>query len=217
MSEHIEALKQLAYALECFLDSGLESEGSGNADDPHAGMYPNDLDGKSVEPGGEIHNAVCSLQPFYGGKLPAPEARNAWRDLQSACRHESDPYARQNLAHNHAGKLQAWAKGEMKQPEPDWPDNSPEAAHSPDFRSVRWYGAKYAFTPTQAACVNVLWENWTRGTPEVGEMTILGDQRVDSAQTRLSQVFGKGKHPAWGTMIVPGTTRGTFRLAESDR
>lgn len=86
-------------------------------------------------------------------------------------------------------------------------------AHSDDFRSVNWYGTQYTFTSTQAACLKVLWENWERGTSEVGEQTILGDRRVDSPQSRLSHVFEKGKHSAWGRMIVPGSTKGTFRLA----
>ncbi len=90
-----------------------------------------------------------------------------------------------------------------------------ETLHSPDFRSVNWFGRKYTFTGTQAACVKLLWENWEQGTPELAEPTIL-----DSAGTsgdRLRDVFDKGKHDAWGTMIVPGTRKGTFRLAEPDR
>ena len=45
---------------------------------------------------------------------------------------------------------------------------APNAVHSPDFRSVEWFGTSYTFSTSQAACVEVLWENWDRRTPEVG-------------------------------------------------
>lgn len=89
-----------------------------------------------------------------------------------------------------------------------------DVAHSSDFRSVNWFGSTYTFTSIQAACVSVLWENWDRGTPEVSEHTILEDSRVESSQNRLSHLFEKGKHPAWGRLIVPGSTKGTFRLGD---
>jgi hypothetical protein len=72
----------------------------------------------------------------------------------------------------------------------------------------------YTFTPTQAACVKVLLEHYKNGVPEVGESTILTNEWVDSSQTRLASVFDNGKHAAWGTMIKPGSTKGTVRLAK---
>ena len=104
------------------------------------------------------------------------------------------------------------------------PDHQPEGdaeaakltsdvAHSPDFRSVLWDEKPHTFTALQAACVKVLWENWNQGTPEVGEQTIL--ELADTTQKRLSKVFDDGKHSAWGTMIVPGASKGTFRLSEA--
>src|SRR5262249_5121252 len=86
--------------------------------------------------------------------------------------------------------------------------------HSPDFRSVHWAGKPYEFTPLQARCVQVLWESWERGVPPVGEQTIL--ERADSESRRLRDVFDKGEHPAWDTMIVPGGTKGSFRLADPE-
>jgi hypothetical protein len=88
----------------------------------------------------------------------------------------------------------------------------PTARHSADFRDVHWYGAVYYFTPTQAACVKVLWEEWERGTPELGQETILEHPTVEAESKRLSDVF-KG-HDAWGKLIVPGHTAGAYRLAE---
>jgi hypothetical protein len=95
---------------------------------------------------------------------------------------------------------------------------SPEGCtHSSDFRSVCWFGAAYVFTPGQAAVVKVLWEQWERGTPDIGEAAILEEAEVQSR--RLMDLFRQrvnGKlvpHPAWGAMIQMGATKGTFRLA----
>jgi hypothetical protein len=87
---------------------------------------------------------------------------------------------------------------------------SPPARHSPDFRSVLWFGQYYSFTTGQAACVQIMWNAWEQGTPEMAQQRILGDAGLDSAC--LLYVF-KG-HAAWGTMIVHGGTKGAFRLQE---
>jgi len=100
-------------------------------------------------------------------------------------------------------------------PQPVDPEDAGEtdtAAHSDDFRSVNWFGTPHGFTPTQAACVKILWKHWEQNTPDVGQDTIL--EAVESAQGRLDYVFKNGKHPAWGTMIVKGSTKGAFRLAK---
>jgi hypothetical protein len=90
--------------------------------------------------------------------------------------------------------------------------NSPQsnANHSLDFRSVNWFGTMHSFTPNQAAVVKVLWESWKQGTPDVGDNALL--EAAESDSTRISVLFLK--HPAWRTMIVPGQTKGTRRLAE---
>jgi hypothetical protein len=80
--------------------------------------------------------------------------------------------------------------------------------HSPDFRSVLWYGRDYQFTKSQAACVKVLWEEWKNKTPEMDQQTVL--ELADSSSNRLIDVFRD--HPAWGTMIVSGKTKGSYRL-----
>lgn len=87
------------------------------------------------------------------------------------------------------------------------------AAYSVDCRCVNWYGTVHTFTPTQAACVKVLIDHYKKGIPEVGEDGILESSWVDSSQKRLASVFDNGKHPAWGTVIVPGSKKGMFRLA----
>lgn len=91
----------------------------------------------------------------------------------------------------------------------------PNKRHSADFRSVHWHGTDYSFTALQAACVKELWGAMENGTPEVGMGTIL--EITDSATSRLVDIFRGSdpnkRHPAWGTLIVDGTTKGTKRLA----
>lgn len=81
-------------------------------------------------------------------------------------------------------------------------------AHSIDFRSVNWYGQEFEFTTTQAACMRLLWSAWESGSPEIGQDTIL--ETAGSDQRRLDSVFKDNS--AWGTLIVPGKTKGAFRL-----
>lgn len=83
-------------------------------------------------------------------------------------------------------------------------------SHSPDFRSVNWFGATYEFTPMEAACVKVLWEAWEQGSPVIGDSTIL--ELAESNAERLGLVFRDNQ--AWGAMIVEGSTKGTHRLAD---
>jgi hypothetical protein len=89
------------------------------------------------------------------------------------------------------------------------PHDAGDVAHGVDFRCVRWFGAEHTFTGTQAACVKILWEHWEQGTPAVGEQTIL--EAADSSSGQLRDVFDKGSHSAWGTMIVEAR-KGAFRL-----
>jgi hypothetical protein len=83
------------------------------------------------------------------------------------------------------------------------------ARHGLDFRSVYWFGAEYGFTGTQAACIKVLWQAWANKTPDVRQQALL--DAADADTERLDHLFRD--HPAWKAMIVPGTTKGTYRLA----
>ena len=94
------------------------------------------------------------------------------------------------------------------------PSSESHPAHSPDYRSVNWFGREFTFTSTQAACVKVLWEASKNKTPDVGGHTVL--ESVDVHSIRLDHVFrsnGRIPHPAWGVMIVVGETKGSYRLA----
>jgi hypothetical protein len=84
--------------------------------------------------------------------------------------------------------------------------------HGPDFRSCHWDGTDYTFTPTQAACVKVLWAAMENGTPDVGQQYILVEGAGAESQS-LKDVF-KGSR-AWRNMIVKGEKQGSYRLAEA--
>lgn len=85
-----------------------------------------------------------------------------------------------------------------------------QATHSPDFRSLNWYGDPYKFSAVQAAVVKVLWEARDNGTPDVGQQALL--EEAGSESTRLVDVFKRNE--AWGIVIVPGESAGTYRLGE---
>src|SRR5262249_35115404 len=93
----------------------------------------------------------------------------------------------------------------------DHPANSGKdertVSHSPDFRSVCWFGTEYSFTADQAAIVKILWEAWGTKAPDIGQETLKIGAEV---QSRLVHLFKN--HPAWKKFIVKGGTRGTFRL-----
>jgi len=80
----------------------------------------------------------------------------------------------------------------------------------PGFACVFWFGANYSFTPNQAKVVEILWRAWEGGTPDVYHNLLLN--AADLGAERLVDVF-KGS-AAWGTLIVPGQVKGTFRLQE---
>ena len=84
--------------------------------------------------------------------------------------------------------------------------------HSPDFRSVRWFGRHFSFTVNQAPVVQVLWGAWENRTADVGDETLLQATDHEAPPTSLRSLFRQ--HPAWGTMIVAGGSKGSHRLAE---
>jgi hypothetical protein len=84
-----------------------------------------------------------------------------------------------------------------------------------DFRSMQWGTQELTFTETQAACVRVLWDAKQNGTPELSQVTVLGEAEsamADNKKPQLRKLFTG--HPAWGTLIVKGSTKGTYRLAD---
>src|SRR5262249_21146432 len=89
---------------------------------------------------------------------------------------------------------------------------------SDDFRSCLWGTETFSFTTKQAAVVQSLWNARQNGTPELSQVALLevaGSSMANNAKPQLSKLFTKNR--AWGTMIVPGETRGAFRLADPPR
>ena len=86
-------------------------------------------------------------------------------------------------------------------------ENGVPCRHSVDFRMVVWFGKEHRFSPTQAACVGVLWRAWWNGAPDVGQETIL--DKAKSNSNRLQDVF-KG-HKTWRELIE-SRSKGTYRL-----
>lgn len=81
--------------------------------------------------------------------------------------------------------------------------------HSPDFRSVSAHGGEFGFTAQQAPVVKLLYEAYENGTPDVGQVFILSELGLPG--TQLRDLFRHSE--AWGTLIISGSTRGTFRLS----
>jgi len=82
---------------------------------------------------------------------------------------------------------------------------------SADFRAYCWQGERFEFSKMQAAAVKVLWTAaQSKGPPELHQNYII--KQIDSGNDRLRDVFKKGKHPAWGTLIVKAG-KGLYRLA----
>lgn len=84
-----------------------------------------------------------------------------------------------------------------------------ECSHSEDFRSVVWYGQKFEFTATQARCIEILWRNREKGLVIAAAVLL---ERAEVSSDRVSVVFRR--HPAWKSLIVPGSTKGTYKLAD---
>ncbi len=52
------------------------------------------------------------------------------------------------------------------------------------------------------------------GPPESGLLKTANTGSDSVVYQSLKQIFNDGKHPAWGTLVVPGKAEDTFRLAE---
>jgi len=85
--------------------------------------------------------------------------------------------------------------------------------HSDDFRSVSVGGRRFTLTPRQAEVVQILYRAHCNRTPEVGWPYIRAElsTRIDSYPERLTDIFKRSD--AWGKLIVPGKTRGSYRLS----
>ena len=90
----------------------------------------------------------------------------------------------------------------------------PPIRHSEDYRSVTWYGEQYQFTTKQAMIVQRLWEAMLDESPDMSGASLIEAAESDCNQLRdLFRTNGK-PHEAWGTMIVAGAKKGTYRLSQ---
>lgn len=83
-------------------------------------------------------------------------------------------------------------------------------SHGPQFRSVRWDGQLYEFTPTQAAIISLLWQLAEQGTPVASGDWLIERAGSDVSNGRVDVIF-QG-HPFWQVGLVRGRTRGTYGL-----
>lgn len=99
---------------------------------------------------------------------------------------------------------------QMGTPMPEAGEKDKLCPHSPDFRSLNWFGTEYGFTPYQAPCVRIWYQRWKTPARDVSDETVL--EAAECESKRVSDLFKR--HPAWNNMIVAGATRGTHRLRE---
>jgi hypothetical protein len=85
--------------------------------------------------------------------------------------------------------------------------------HSHDYRECHWHGRRFRFSKSQAAVVETLDRAREDGRPEVPQESLM--HNADSEQVRLFDLFRRtAAADAWGTMIVPGSAPGTYRLED---
>ena len=80
--------------------------------------------------------------------------------------------------------------------------------HTPDYTTVTWCGEEYHLTPLQAKAVRVLHQWQRQGLRELRGSAIV--KEIDAYTRSLSDLF-KGS-PAWKTLVLPGSKRGSYRL-----
>lgn len=80
--------------------------------------------------------------------------------------------------------------------------------HSPCYTSVRWNGEEFHFSPNQASVIRLLHESYQQGVGEMSQHLLLTE--IESKSRRLRDVLRRSG--AWGTLVVHGERKGTFRL-----
>ncbi len=101
--------------------------------------------------------------------------------------------------------------------------------HETQLAQFVWNGEMFVLSPQQAKVVRYLLQRSAAGEAETTEAELrtgAGQQltfirKSDSGEPEtqivpvdspIEQIFNNGRHPAWGTLIVPGTQAGTFAL-----
>jgi hypothetical protein len=81
--------------------------------------------------------------------------------------------------------------------------------HCPDYRIVTVGRKAYHFGATQGFVVGLLHREMRAGAPAIHQNRLL--ELAGSECRRLAHLF-RG-NSAWGTLILPGPVRGTYRLS----
>ncbi|TWT41787.1 hypothetical protein RAS1_29100 [Phycisphaerae bacterium RAS1] len=87
------------------------------------------------------------------------------------------------------------------------------------YRSVRFRGTAYQFTPRQASAIQFMHQRFNVGTPDCQDAEILEILGNDTDNTRLDHVFrltidrSRQQHPAWGVVVIRSERKGMHRLA----
>lgn len=100
--------------------------------------------------------------------------------------------------------------------QPDWSKSSLfEFVWPVSFKTKS--AKRFKLTGEHGKVVQQLLEAFADGKPDVAESDLL---KTENSGTKpglyksLKQKFNNGKHPAWGTLIVPGKAENTYRLVE---
>ena len=88
-------------------------------------------------------------------------------------------------------------------------EGSTRLLHTPDYTTVKWCDEVYHFTPMQAEVVRVLHNYQREGLDELRGAFIL--EKIESGSRSLSDLFKDS--PAWKTLVLPGSKRGSYKLA----
>lgn len=75
----------------------------------------------------------------------------------------------------------------------------------------------YTLSLPQALVVQQLLQAYADGKPEVAESALLkvaAENNKSEPPKTLAAIFNNGQHPAWKSLIIPGKTKGTWRLTE---
>lgn len=81
--------------------------------------------------------------------------------------------------------------------------------HSPDYRSVNIQGKSFTLTAQQAKVIEILYENYRSGTPDISQAHILTE--IESPSSRLRDIF-RSDEKAYKALIRNGEKRGTYRI-----
>jgi len=141
---------------------------------------------------------------YCSEKGDCPESGKSWDDL----RHAFD---------NHILKIRDewWVRLEshplasvVEAPGYAEESGTSEFTHGDGYRSVRKHGKLFNLTAEQARVIQILHENWKRGTPDIGKDYLL--EELEGGK-RLRDLF-KRKPEAQKELITTGYTEGTYRL-----